>query len=93
MLLDEINRCNVPKVLGDLLTTVENSKRLPWNEELAAWDYRSSGIVTLPYSERLFSVPENVYIVGTMNTMTAQSLQLMQRCAEDFFPSNFTNEI
>ena len=68
VLLDEINRCNVPKVLGDLLTTVENSKRLPWNEELAAWDYRSSGIVTLPYSERLFSVPENVYIVGTMNT-------------------------
>jgi hypothetical protein len=68
ILLDEINRCNVPKVLGDLLTTIEASKRLPWDSENKAWDYTKAGIVSLPYSGRYFSVPENILVVGTMNT-------------------------
>ena len=68
LLLDEINRCNIPKVLGDLMTTLETSKRLPWNSTEEAWDYREGTSVTLPYSERIFSVPENLYVVGTMNT-------------------------
>jgi len=68
ILLDEINRCNVPKVLGDLLTTIEASKRLPWDSENKAWDYTKAGIVSLPYSGRFLSVPENILVVGTMNT-------------------------
>ena len=68
ILLDEINRCNVPKVLGDLLTTIEASKRLPWDSENQAWDYTKAGIVSLPYSGRYLSVPENILVVGTMNT-------------------------
>ena len=68
LLLDEINRCNIPKVLGDLMTTLESSKRLLWDSTEEAWDYRKGTSVTLPYSERIFSVPENIYVVGTMNT-------------------------
>lgn len=64
LLLDELNRANVPKVLGDLLLTLEPSKRTHWDG--SAW---AGGVsVTLPYSGRLFSVPDNVYVLGTMNT-------------------------
>lgn len=64
LLLDEVNRANVPKVLGDLLLTLEPSKRTHWDG--SAW---AGGVsVTLPYSGRLFSVPDNVYVLGTMNT-------------------------
>lgn len=64
LLLDELNRANVPKVLGDLLLTLEPSKRRHWDG--AAW---IGGVtVTLPYSGRLFSVPDNIYVLGTMNT-------------------------
>lgn len=80
VLLDEINRCNVPKVMGDLLTTLERSKRARWCdleeledvEELEGlegyWDLSNCQVVTLPNSRRLFFVPENVYVVATMNT-------------------------
>jgi hypothetical protein len=64
VLIDEINRANVPKVLGDLLLTMEASKRDVWDG--TRW---SGGMeVTLPYSGSLFSVPSNVYLLGTMNT-------------------------
>jgi hypothetical protein len=64
LLLDELNRANVPKVLGDLLLTLEPSKRMRWDG--SAW---VGGVaVTLPYSGRLFSVPDNIYVLGTMNT-------------------------
>lgn len=64
VLIDELNRANVPKVFGDLLLTMESSKRATWNG--AEW---SGGMeVTLPYSGTLFSVPSNVYLLGTMNT-------------------------
>lgn len=64
VLIDELNRANVPKVFGDLLLTMETSKRSFWNG--TAW---SGGMeVTLPYSGSLFSVPSNVYLLGTMNT-------------------------
>ena len=64
VLIDELNRANVPKVFGDLLLTMESSKRATWNG--ASW---SGGMeVSLPYSGTLFSVPSNVYLLATMNT-------------------------
>lgn len=64
VLIDELNRANVPKVFGDLLLTMEASKRSIWNG--TAWNGGME--VTLPYSGALFSVPSNVYLLGTMNT-------------------------
>lgn len=64
ILLDEINRANVPKVLGDLLLTLEPSKRHQWDG--TKWDGGVS--VTLPYSGRIFGVPDNIFVLGTMNT-------------------------
>ncbi|MCU1453840.1 MAG: hypothetical protein JWN46_1986 [Acidimicrobiales bacterium] len=66
LLLDEVNRSNVPKVLGDLLLTLEKSKRTRWDAAAGTWT--SGSIVTLPYSARQFSVPDNIYVLGTMNT-------------------------
>jgi hypothetical protein len=64
VLLDEINRANVPKVLGDVLLCMEASKRTVHNG--TSW---TGGIqVTLPYSGDLLSIPSNVYLLGTMNS-------------------------
>lgn len=64
VLIDELNRANVPRVFGDLLLTMESSKRAWWDG--SGW---SGGMeVTLPYSGSLFSVPSNVYLLGTMNS-------------------------
>jgi hypothetical protein len=74
VLLDEINRCNIPKVFGDLLTTIEQSKRARWvtitegGETKQGWDLTNAQTVTLPYSGRTFFVPDNIIVVGTMNT-------------------------
>lgn len=64
VLIDELNRANVPKVFGDLLLTMESSKRATWN----GTGWHGGMEVTLPYSGSLFSVPSNVYLLGTMNT-------------------------
>jgi len=64
VLIDELNRANVPKVFGDLLLTMEATKRATWNGS----DWVGGMEVTLPYSGSLFSVPSNVYLLGTMNT-------------------------
>lgn len=64
VLIDELNRANVPKVFGDLLLTMESSKRAAWN----GTEWSGGMVVTLPYSGALFSVPSNVYLLGTMNT-------------------------
>ncbi len=68
VLLDEFNRCNIPKVMGDLLTTMERSKRAKWKPEEEAWDISRCQVVTLPASKRLFFVPDNLYVVATMNS-------------------------
>ena len=66
VLLDEINRANVPKVLGDLLMGMEHSKRARWDADSGKWTPGFS--TSLPYSEDVFFVPENLYVLGTRNS-------------------------
>ena len=68
VLLDEINRCNIPSVFGDLLTAIERSKRATWDNDNQCWNLDKAQTITLAISKRQFFVPENVYVVGTMNT-------------------------
>ncbi len=84
ILLDELNRANVPRMLGDLLTVMERSKRATFDGD-GNEVQRQCDPVILPISGRTFLVPDNLIIVATMNSVDHSVAPLDQALLRRFW--------